>query len=258
MNCFDSSKYLFILVNQGAGGHRFGRIVSCLDNVYWYACSQNGAEPWDITGPSTIVGKDISAYHYDRIVGNRPVPLLGRRIERWWRPADFEHFYNKVWAREIDQWIIQGILKEQYIHWVIHDTPEKLHQRFPNAKFISVIDTDLEQTTERFMRTASKFPVNLKLEKVRPPYLNAHAKAVKKLAEMMEVPTEQDLWMYNNKTKEGYREAVFAELSRDNKIRDEFSSDRYLKVYSDNIDIQSIMDFLGAKSINENYKLLLR
>jgi len=267
MNFFESSNYLFILVNQGAGGHRFGRIISCLDNVYWYRCTKNGMDPWDLSVPDDpesfdrrfpVAGKEISKYHYDRIVGEYMVPLLGKRIERWWRPSDFDLFYNKVWQKEMDNWIFQGLLLKQHIHWVLHDTPEQLHTRFPNAKFISVIDNDIELVTDRFLKTAANFPVNLNLEKVRPKYLNAHAKLVQKLAEIKDKPTERDLWVYKNKSEEGYRTAILQELNRDNKIRDQFSSDRYLKVYSDNIDIQQIMDFLGSKSIDENYKLLLR
>jgi hypothetical protein len=60
---FNNTNYLFILANQGAGGHRLGRIISCFNNVYWYSSKHNGEHPWDVFFTEAVSGKNISQYH---------------------------------------------------------------------------------------------------------------------------------------------------------------------------------------------------
>jgi hypothetical protein len=257
-NYFDSDKYLFILANEGAGGHRLGRIVSCINNVYWYTGPTNGKDPWDIFSSDGVAGKNISPYHYDRLVEDATVPLVGERIERWWNPGDISHFYNHVWANRIKNQSFQTVMETQYLHWILHDTPEVLHRRFPNAKFISLIDNDIDTVTERYLETTAKFPVNLKMADVRPKYLNQHAKLVKAVSNLYKNPTEKDLWdIYNIGSKKSYRDSVRARLEDNNKKRSEYTSNRYLKVSWESFDPQQIVDFLKADSIDDQWNKLL-
>ena len=39
---------LFISFEQGGGGHKIGRVLSCLPNVYWYSHKDNGINPWNV------------------------------------------------------------------------------------------------------------------------------------------------------------------------------------------------------------------
>jgi hypothetical protein len=110
---FNSPNYLFILANPGSGGHRLGRIISCISNVYWYRHIKNGIHPWDVFFTDKVSGKNISQYHYDRLVGDNSIPLLGERIERWWNTEDYNIFYNEVWSTQIVKF--QSILDNQYI-----------------------------------------------------------------------------------------------------------------------------------------------
>jgi hypothetical protein len=256
---FDSNRYLFILANEGAGGHRLGRIISCLDNVHWYSDPANGLCPWDVFNTDGVAGKNISPYHYDRLVDGKHAPLLGERIEKWWDASDISQFYNHTWAKIIAQENFQTILETKYLHWILHDTPEVLHRRFPQAKFIALIDDDIESVVDRYMETTAKFPVDLKLPDVRPQYLNRHAKLIKALTTLYKKPTEQDLWkIYNQNSKDTYRTAIEKRLTANNKLRAEYNSDRYLKVSWNSFDADQIFKFLDSDDLDSHWINLMK
>jgi len=255
---FDSSNYLFILCSPGAGGHRLGRIISCIDNVYWYSNTKNGITPWDIFFTDAVTGKNISPYHYDRLVENDQVPLVGERIERWWNPEDIDYFYTNVWAKEMEKF--QPLAKTQYIHWVLHDNPANILSKFPNAKIIALVDSDVDAVVDRYLETTANFPCFYHHKNLKPDYLNDYAKSVDFL---QRGATEKDLWIFNNCpsvedfNSDYYRTFMHRKLSEENKIRNKFSDPRYIKITWQTFKISQVIKFLEATSIADNYKKLL-
>lgn len=256
---FDSDRLLFILGNPGAGAHRFGRIVSCFDNVYWYTHADNGIGPCDVFNNAIIAGKDISGYHYDRLVDSKPIPALGERIERWWFDTDIDRYYETRWLPAMQDPAFDIIPDTQYIHWVLHDTPKSLRARFPNARMIALIDQDLEAVTDRYLATTAQFPVSLKFPGLKPEYLNDHARAVKELEQTNPGPTIQYLWnKLNPGSASGYRTATLNQLSVENDLRATHSDCNYITATWNNLDIDALGEFLGADSIDSAYKQLLK
>jgi hypothetical protein len=257
---FNSPNYLFILVNPGSGGHRLGRIISCISNVYWYSHNKNGIHPWDVFFTDKVSGKNISQYHYDRLVGDDSIPLLGERIERWWNTEDYNIFYNEVWSKRIVKF--QSILDNRYIHWVLHDLPNDLLIRFPNAKIISLIDTDIEAVVNRHLVTTSNFPCYYQHQNLKPTYLTEHAKIATALSKIKTNATEKDLWIFKNCITSNdyeldYKLSVYNKVLNDNNIRNMFEDPRHKKITWESLDIAQVIDFLNATNIDDNYKKLL-
>lgn len=260
-NIFDSQNFLFILASPGAGGHRLGRIISCINNVYWYTHTKNGEKPWDVFFNNSVSGKSISQYHYDRLVGEMgSVPLVGERIERWWNIEDHNNFYNNVWAKEIIKF--QKILEDQYIHWVLHDVPENLLTRFPNSKIISLIDNDVRAVANRHIATTSKFPCYYHHSNLKPSYLNEHASMATALHNIKPDATERDLWIFKNykvsaNYEKDYEESVYNKILTDNAVRNSFEDPRHKKITWESLDLSQVIDFLKADTIDSNYKFLI-
>jgi hypothetical protein len=249
---FNNTNYLFILANQGAGGHRLGRIISCFNNVYWYSSKHNGEHPWDVFLDNTIAGKDISKYHYDRTLGNKTVPVLGERILKWWDSEDWDKFYNTTWLTEFKKITFPD---NMIIHWVLHDTPAELHKKFPQAKIISLIDTDIELVTDRYMQTTAKFPCAINHFNLKPSYKNQYAHYVDELVN----PTEQQLWFQINKnsTETDYINCIKENLTLLNNVRQSYVNKNYLTVTWGTLDIDILKSFLNSDKIDQSYKRLL-
>jgi len=255
---FDNTNYLFILANQGAGGHRLGRIISCIDTVRWYGCDKNGIYPWDTFYSNSITGKDISEFHYDRLIDNIVVPLVGERILRWWDNADHLKYYQNNFQSEMKKIPIDNT---KFLHWVLHDDPQSLHDMFPNAKIISLIDEDLDQTTDRYMITTSEFPAFVKLPNLKPNYYNQYALDIKSLMlAQSDVPTEQELWFYQhpNATADEYYNYVKNILDAKNRMRLSYNNPNHFKLTWKNLQLDSLLNFLLSENINENYKTLVK
>ena len=249
---FNNTNYLFILANQGAGGHRLGRIVSCFNNVCWYSSKHNGIDPWDVFLDNTIAGKDISEYHYDRTLDNKTVPILGERILKWWDSEDWDKFYNTTWLTEFKKITLPA---NMIIHWVLHDTPAELHRKFPQAKIISLIDTDIDSVTDRYMQTTARFPCAINHFNLKPSYKNQYAQYVDALIN----PTEQQLWFQINKnsTETDYINHIKENLTLLNNVRQSYVNKNYLTVTWGTLDIGVLKSFLDAGEIDQSYKKLL-
>lgn len=253
----ESPNLLFILANAGAGGHRLGRIISCIDNVYWYSSENNGINPWDIFFDDIVSGKNISPFHYDRLINNKQVPLVGERIEKWWKETDVDYFYKNIWYNEFLTRDFSDILEQNYLHWILHDTPGSLLSRFPNAKIISLIDDDVMLITKRYIETTAKFPAYLKLANLKPDYLNDYAKIIEELKTIKETPTEYDVWAYH-KNNRSYEEYVYNMLDLKNRQRIAFSHPNHLKISWEYLYLTNILNFLGSKNIHMNHKNLIK
>ena len=240
----DHKNYLFILANQGAGGHRLGRLISKLDLVYWYASNKNGFTPDDTFYDSryrAVAGKSISEYHYDRLVGVHMVPLVGERIEVWWDSADIDLYYNDIWTPRME--FFSNILETKYLHWILHDIPETLLTRFPNAKVISLIDTDVDSVANRYLRTTARFPAYYRFPGLKPAYENQYAKDVYALETIKPRATVQDLWEYQNPGQD-HEQFVRNMLRSNNDKRIKIDHPRHLKITWDDLDLSVIDKFL--------------
>lgn len=251
--------YLFILANPGAGGHRLGRIISCFDKVYWYSAGRNGYTPWETYIHDKVLGKSISEYHYDRYIGERQVPLVGKRIEQYWLPEDHDYFYKQIWVKQIRDPAVTKVISNNYIHWILHDLPEPLLVRFPNAKIISLIDDDVNAVVDRYLKTTAKFPITYRHIGLIPDYETEYRNKVKKLLALNQSATEEDFWYFNNpgKTEKSFKKDIQQQLNTCNNLRKKFQHPNYLTVKWTNLEVELISNFLSCKNIDTNYTRLL-
>jgi hypothetical protein len=268
MDYVNSDKLIFVLANPGSGGYRLGRIVCCFDNVYWYETQNNGTHPWSLFFSDKIYGKNITPNHFDRTTKHSNIPLLGERIEKFWKSEDLEKFYTVKWTAvmaraKADEIINQG----KSIVWVLHDYPEYLLSRFPNAKIINLIDTNLEETIDRYLETTALFPIIINTIRLKPTK-GSHSEytaALYSLSRVKKTPTYRDFWaweyknnsVYTDDMKDEYREYVSSLIYKRHKITN-VESNRYLNVSWNTLDIQKIKEFIGATNIDENYVNLLK
>lgn len=254
-----SDKLLFIVANPGAGGHRLGRIVSCLDNVYWYSHENNGINPWDVSSNDIVSGKNISKYHYDRLINNTMVPLVGHRIERYWDHGDFEHYY-RLWACGMETSGANSIMNNgQYISWVLHDQPDVLKNRFPNCKIIHLKDPD--DVLDRFMRTTALFPIHIRNTQYKPSYYSNFGSDIEHLIKYNSNPTHRDYWawtihgepFYTSFYDIEYRDYIDLRLKQNTQM----DIPGVLNISWDNLSIEYIKSYLNSNSIDDNHNLLL-
>jgi hypothetical protein len=257
MNYLESDKLLFILANQGSGGHRLGRIISCIDTVLWYSSKENGYYPWDTFYSDSIAGKNISEFHYDRLLENLTVPLVGERILKWWNNTDHLNYYQNNFQSEMKK---MPAIDNKFLHWVLHDDPKSLHETFPNAKIISLIDLDIDVIADRYMKTTALFPVFVRLPNLKPKYENQYAIDIKSLMKINEKPTEKDLWFYQNpkSTEVDYYNNIKTILDTRNRMRLSYDNPNHFKLTWQDLKLDLLLDFLSSRTINKNYKTLIK
>jgi hypothetical protein len=257
MNFLESDKLLFILANPGSGGHRLGRIISCIDTVLWYGCSENGQNPWNAFYSDSVAGKNISEFHYDRLLENLTIPLVGERILKWWNKDDHLKYYQTNWQTEMEK---ISLVDNKFLHWVLHDDPKSLHETFPNAKIISLIDLDIDVIADRYMKTSALFPAFVRLPNLKPKYENRYAIDMKSLMTVNERPTEKDLWFYQNpeSTEVDYYTNIKNMLDAKNRMRLSYDNPKHFKLTWKDLKLDLLLDFLSSKNINENYKTLIK
>lgn len=262
MDYKNSDQLIFVLASPAGGGYRLGRIVCCLDDVYWYEAKVNGRYPYSVYYTEKVKGKDISAYHFDRRTELGMVPLVGERIERFWN--DPNEYYDTIWPDEMKRCGADEILKSgKKLLWVLHDSFEILN-RFPNARVINLIDTDIDQVIKRYLTTTALFPISIENKNVKPSEGNQHSLSIKQLKELNKDPTYRDLWawenysvpVYDSKYDSEYLEYV-TELIRDRELKVLKENPKCLNVTWDTLDVDLIKDFIGSQSINQNYIKLI-
>lgn len=262
MDYLNSDKLLFIVASAGGGGHRLGRIVSCIDNVYWYSSvAHNGIEPWDLPVGNLVKGREVSQHHFDRRTKFNMVPLVGERVERFWDNNDYQTFYTDVWPAGMDLARADDIINNgQYVLWVVHDTPQYILSRFPNAKIINLVDVDVDKTVERYIATTAFFPVVIENTKIKPDYVNAYAAELESLIKQNATPTYRDYWawaqhrepVFSSKHDAEYYSYVYKMLTIQHAERVK-ENPKYFTVTWDSLDVTKIIEYLGASSINKNY-----
>jgi hypothetical protein len=257
----NSDKLLFVCANPGSGGYRLGRILSCFNNVFWYSNGRNGHDPWLVYVNNRVSGKQISENHYDRYIGHQMVPLAGKRIECYWNDTDLDYFYNNVWSDKMLSCGATAIIKNNmYISWIVHDTPQYIRNRFPNAKIVNLIDTNISQVSNRYVQTTALYPAFIKNSELKPTYDTKHTEILKYNPN----PTYRDLWMWNT-----YKEATFSEfktneyleyvnellytLNQEKKIE----NPNYFSLTWDSLSVDSLRDYLKSTSIDIRFNELL-
>lgn len=188
------SKLLFISCNHGAGGHRLGRIISCFNSVYWYSHESNGKTPFDTPDQDICKERLIANYHYDRRLSDGSiVPAIGERISLFWNNDEWLHNWNRI--------MNTLSLPDQYLTFVLHETPKQLREWFPNSYIINFVDDDIERSLQRHLKSSSKFRIDVKHIGQKPQYKNKHQKDIDYCLSKS-INTMRELWEYQNPTKD--------------------------------------------------------
>lgn len=188
------SKLLFISCNHGAGGHRLGRIVSCSDKVYWYAHKSNGYTPLDLPKQDICLERNIASHHFDRrLADNSMVPAIGERISLFWDDDEWLNNWNKI--------MNTLVIPNQYLVFVLHETPKQLRKWFPKSYIINLIDTDVENSLKRHLRSSSNFRIDVKHHGQKPAYKNKHQLDIDYCLSKS-ISTMRKLWEYQNPHKD--------------------------------------------------------
>jgi hypothetical protein len=265
MDYLNSDKLLFICASPAASGYRLGRIVSCIDNVYWYRNKRNGDVPYNTFYSEDVKGKSISQYHYDRRTKTNMIPLVGERIEKYWKNEDINYYYSTVWTRMMDVSGAKEIIDQgKFISWIIHDNPKSILNRFPNCKVINLIDDDIGSVATRYLETTALFPAKLENKNIKPTYYNEYAESLINLQKLNADPTYRDLWAWEKYKIEKYHDSlaneyyrqIFNELTVLNSLK-KIIDPKCLTVSWSTFRIEEVLKFLNSKDIDINYKILL-
>lgn len=266
MDLTNSEYLLFICATPGNGGHRLGRIISCFDNVYWYSHPNNGKDPSDIFYNEVVKGKSISPYHYDRLTEISMIPLVGERIEKYWHEEDYDYFYRVVWNELITEaGAADIIIQKKYLTWIIHDDPNYIRSRFPNSKIINLIDNDIDQVVNRYLKTTAYFPASIDNPKTKPYYQTIYATQLEKIKQVNKKPTLRDMWAWVNYEKYFFDDIMlpqyFLEIKKeisDLNLKKTKAYNNMLNINWETLNIDNLKNFLNASNIDHNYIKLLK
>ena len=274
MDYINSDKLIFICASPAGAGYRLGRIISCLNNVYWYYSKGNGLHPWSVVRknpaapapePFKIKGRKISKFHYDRITKNGVIPLVGERVEQFWNNNDLDYYYNIVWTDLMTKSSANDIIESGlHLTWVVHDTPNHILNRFPNSKIINLIDENIDDVAKRYLSTTALFPITIENKNIKPDYQNQYSLTLSSLQQLNETPTYQDFWMwknytepvYNNLHDNEYYRSILSELLELDQLKRKQTSNCLNFCWS-KFDVNLLINFLKSKEISKEYLSLL-
>jgi hypothetical protein len=261
MDYINTDKLLFVLANQGAGGYKLGRIIACLDNVYWYSNELNGNNPYNVFYNNIVNGKNISPYHFDRLYNNINLPVIGERLERYFNLSDYDLVYSR-WNEYMNT--IEGldkILNNNYLLYVLHENPSTILSRFPNSKIINLIDSDINFVVDRYIETTALFPICINNIIPAPWYNTLFNQKLIKLCKICSNPTYRDYWAYityNTKYFTEYEIQYRKYVSSIVQPREELVHKNVLNITWDSMDIVKLIDFTKSTLIDVNYNLLIK
>ena len=183
MQLFDHDRFLFVAFEQGAKGYRYCRqIANENDDIHWYSCLENGVTPLDVstTNPYryeprlTVRQRAIAPNHFDRLVNGKMLPPLFNVIEPYYN--DIEEYYPLFLKLFIERGGLDIMESGKYVMYPVHVTKSKIKAKFPNARILEIIPSNINEVVEHYLNTVAKFPAYLKLADFRPAYLTPYAK----------------------------------------------------------------------------------
>ena len=203
---------LFISFEQGGGGHKIGRVLSCLPNVYWYSHKDNGINPWNVHFTHTeIRQRHASKYHYDRLVPKGSLPPVHDYVKNF--IPDEEYYYHKFFYPRFQSMGGFDIVKNQKLIMCTHSMPDTLLARFPKAKVINMIG-DVDDVTDRYLQTSAIFPAFLKMKWLGGEN-TAYGKKLRMIAkEIGRDFTVRDIWAWD-KHKTKFAEKYYMDYSQE-------------------------------------------
>jgi len=216
MRVWNETRYLFVTVNPGFGGHQLGRQICSGDDVYWYDTSYNGSDPLSPievfnSWPEYIKGpRKISKFHFHRgMCDGYYVPGVSDLIfNHWDSMVDWKSVFDFRMTKIHD-------VEEQYLLWVVHTHPEKLLEIFPNSKVINKIGYDVS----RYMETSAKFPYYYEFNGQKPSTPNSYTIELETLHKKYPDMTVEDYWNYTNEGD--FKKHVKKMLSEDRYVEHE-------------------------------------
>ena len=138
-------KIIFVSFVNGAGGHKFSRVLCSLPNIHWYSSLENGVQPWNISKPFTDRRK-ISKYDFD-------TPFLYlKNSEDWLKKLKLEYSNDDLWDR------FKRERGDKTIVVPTHRLPQELYKRYPNSKIFNLIK-DLDISVERCVDIVGEYKV---------------------------------------------------------------------------------------------------
>jgi hypothetical protein len=246
----DGDKFIIISFENGGGGHKLGRILCCLPDIYWYSHPSNGIRPWNVHFTHTdIRQRRISKFHFDRITPAGMLPPTHDYIKNF--IPDEDEYYEKHYMPAFEKAGGLDILKTHKLLLVSHALPETLLTRFPKAVVLNVVD-DADQIAERYLKTTALFPAHLKLKWIDGENTD-YGRKLQTIADHIGKDfTVRDVWAYNryqtkytNDLDDEYREHVFEVIHNNISIRKTYSHNNCLTVSKR--DYKKIKEFLNAR-----------
>ena len=191
----DGSRFIFVSFEPGHGGHKIGRVISCLPDVHWYSHRDNGINPWNVHYKHTdIRQRHVSRYHYDRLVPKGSLPPLHDYVKDF--IPDEDHYYNRFFYPRFEKMGGRELMKQNRLVFCTHETPKKLQKRFPKAKIISLIGDDFTIAT-RYIETTALFPGHVKMKWLGGEN-TAYGKKLQTISkELGSDFTVRDIWAWN-------------------------------------------------------------
>jgi len=162
----DSPNFLFISFEQAARGHRLGRVLAALPEVYWYSHPDNGIKSWHILGETKIQQRWVSPYHYNRFVPGGELPPPHDLVKDYL--PDAKDYYENNFTEKFTQAGGDTLIDSYYLPFCTHSLPRDIYRYFPNAKIINIIH-DVDYAVNRFKKVGLAFPGLVKHRSVVPP-----------------------------------------------------------------------------------------
>jgi hypothetical protein len=240
---------IIISFENGGGGHRLGRILCSLPDVYWYSHPDNGTHPWNVHFEHTnIRQRYVSRFHFDRLVPNGMLPPTHDYVSKF--ITDEDTYYNKYFYPKFLDMGGVDILNEYKLLLVSHALPNILHKRFPDAKIINLIG-DSNAIAERYLKTTALFPAYLKLKWLDGENTE-YGKKLKHIAETIGNKfTVRDIWAFEKYNTEfhsthenEYKDYVYNLVDSNMEKRISHSNSNCINV--DKKEYKKIKDFING------------
>lgn len=152
---FQNPNWLFISFEQGGGGHKLGRVLAALPEVYWYSDEHNGKHPWNVLTQGHIRQRNVSKYHWNRYAPLGKLPPTYDFVQDY--VPDRDEYYATTFTEKFTEYDGLSLLNNYLLPYCTHMLPNELLVEFPNARIINII-SDVEHCASRYMDVTLEFP----------------------------------------------------------------------------------------------------